>query len=100
MYLSGCLRGLVPLGGKGTGDRNPSSVSVNLGLGLLHKYVDWTSGTMSGLPGPAWAGSSGSGTSSGHSIGAVSVSRLVDDPAVDSRSVRGIESNMVSSTVG
>ncbi len=45
VYLSGCLRDLVPLRGKGTRDRLPGGISVDSGEGISHSSVGSSSGS-------------------------------------------------------
>ena len=40
VYLSGCLRDLVPLRGKGMSDRLPGGISGDSGEGLTHSSLE------------------------------------------------------------
>ena len=100
VYHSGCLRDRVPLRGKGTNDRLPVDASGNSGQGSTHMSAGSTSGSASGPSESAGMGCGWSGTSSGHSIGSVYISGPLADPANNSWSRPGVESDGVSNTAG
>ena len=76
VYLSGCLRDLVPLRGKGMSDRLPGGISGNWGKGLTSSSVGSSSGLALGPSGSAGVDCSQLETSAGHVSRSVSISGL------------------------
>ncbi len=76
VYLSGCLRDLVPLRGKGMSDRLPVGITGDWGEGLTRSSVGSSSGSALGPSGSAGIDCSQLETSAGRVSGSVSTSGL------------------------
>ncbi len=100
VYLSGCLRDLVPLRGKGMSDRLPRGISGDRGEGLTSSSVGSSSGSALGPFSSAGVDCSRLETSAGHVSGAVSTSGLSVKSPDNSWSGPEGDSNGASNTAG
>ncbi len=100
VYLSGCLRDLVPLQGKGTRDRLPGGISCDSGEGFSHSSVGSSSGLARGPSGSSGVDCSWLETSVGHVSGSVSASGLSVNSPENSWSGPEGNSNRASNTMG
>ncbi len=100
VYLTGCLRDLVPLQGKGMSDRLPGGISGDWGEGLTHSSVGSSSGSALGPSGSAGVDCSRMETSAGHVSRSASTSGLsVKSPDNFCSGPEG-DSNGASNTAG
>ena len=100
VYLSGCLRDLVPLRGKGMSDRLPGGISGDWGQGVTSSSVGSSSGSALGPSGSAGVDCSWLETSAGHVSGSVSTSGLSVKSMDNSGSGPEGNSNRASNTAG
>ena len=100
VYLSGCLRDLVPLRGKGTRDRLPGDISGDSREGFTHSSVGSSSGSARGPSGSLGVDCSRLETSAGHVSGSVSASGLSVKSSENSWSGPEGNSNGASNTTG